>query len=272
MPPSERREKADGAAGGGPAGAESAAGADRAAGPQSAAGADERAGRPAIVVARYAGYCYGVERALRIAEESGAELAPPIYTLGPLIHNPSVVARLARRGIAAVDDLDQIEHGTVIVRTHGVDPEVVAAARARGLAVIDATCPFVNVAHEKADMLREQGYVPVILGERDHPEVVGLLAWAGPKAIVVEDADELRLAGVRGKRVGVVVQTTQTRDNLARLVSRLAPAARETLVFNTICDATGKRQAAAQQLARGVDVVIVVGGRNSANTTRLASL
>jgi 4-hydroxy-3-methylbut-2-enyl diphosphate reductase len=272
MRPSERREKADGAVGGGPAGAESAAGADRVAGPESAAGADERIGSPAIVVARYAGYCYGVERALRIAEESGAELAPPIYTLGPLIHNPSVVARLARRGIAAIDDLDQIEHGTVIVRTHGVDPEVVAAARARGLAVIDATCPFVNVAHEKADMLREQGYVPVILGERDHPEVVGLLAWAGPKAIVVEDADELRLADVRGKRVGVVVQTTQTRDNLARLVSRLAPAARETLVFNTICDATGKRQAAAQQLARGVDVVIVVGGRNSANTTRLASL
>ena len=207
------------------------------------------------------GYCYGVERALRIAEESGATLAPPIYTLGPLIHNPSVVARLAARGIAAIDDLDQIPHGTVIVRTHGVDPQVVAAARARGLAVIDATCPFVNVAQQKADMLREQDYIPVILGERDHPEVVGLLAWAGPKAIVVEDADELRLSGVRGKRVGVVVQTTQTRDNLARLVARLAPAARETLVFNTICDATGKRQTAAQQLARAVDVVIVVGGR-----------
>ena len=271
MPPSERHKKAAAVAGGGPA-AEPAAGTESAARPASAGGAGEPTARPAIVVARYAGYCYGVERALRIAEKTGAELTPPIYTLGPLIHNPSVVARLSRRGIAAVDDLEQIEHGTVIVRTHGVDPEVVAAARARGLAVIDATCPFVNVAHEKADMLREQGYVPVILGERDHPEVVGLLAWAGPQAIVVEDADELRLADVRGKRVGVVVQTTQTRDNLARLVSRLAPAARETLIFNTICDATGKRQAAAQELAREVDVVIVVGGRNSANTTRLASL
>ena len=235
------------------------------------AGADERGGA-AVVVARYAGYCYGVERALRIAEEAGVELAPPIYTLGPLIHNPSVVRRLARRGIAAVDDLAEVERGTVIVRTHGVDPEVIAAARARGLEVIDATCPFVNVAHQRADVLREQGYVPVILGERDHPEVVGLVAWAGPGAIVVEDADELRLRDVRNKRVGVVVQTTQTRDNLARLVARLAPAARETLVFNTICDATGRRQAAAQKLAGAVDVVIVVGGRNSANTTRLASL
>ena len=98
-------------------------------------------------------------------------------------------------------------------------------------------------------MLRDRGYVPVILGERDHPEVVGLVAWAGPKAVVVEDADELRLRDVRNKRVGVVVQTTQTRDNLARLAARLAPVARETLVFNTICDATGKRQAAAQKLA-----------------------
>ena len=108
-----------------------------------------------IVVARWAGYCYGVERALRIAEEAGVALAPPIYTLGPLIHNPSVVERLARRGIAAIDDLNQVESGTVIVRTHGVDPEVVAAARARGLEVIDATCPFVNVAHQKAEVLRE---------------------------------------------------------------------------------------------------------------------
>jgi 4-hydroxy-3-methylbut-2-en-1-yl diphosphate reductase len=228
--------------------------------------------RPRVVVSPYAGYCFGVERALRMAEDAGVELAQPIYTLGPLIHNPAVVARLAERGIAAIDDLAQVERGTVIVRTHGVDPEVIAAAQARGLEVIDATCPFVTIAHQKADKLRREGYTPVILGERDHPEVVGLVAWAGPTAVVVEHADELRLGDVAGKRVGVVVQTTQTRDNLARLVARLAPAARETLVFNTICDATGNRQAAAQELAADVDVVIVVGGRNSANTTRLASL
>jgi 4-hydroxy-3-methylbut-2-enyl diphosphate reductase len=228
--------------------------------------------RGAVVVSRYAGYCYGVERALRITEEAGVELASPIYTLGPLIHNPSVVARLSRRGIAAIDDLTQVERGTVIVRTHGVDPAVIAAARARGLEVIDATCPFVTIAQRRADLLRRQGYTPVILGEPDHSEVVGLVAWAGPTAVVVENADALRLRDIRGKRVGVVVQTTQTHDNLARLAARLAPVARETLVFNTICDATGKRQAAAQELAADVDVVIVVGGRNSANTTRLAGL
>jgi 4-hydroxy-3-methylbut-2-enyl diphosphate reductase len=225
-----------------------------------------------VVVSRFAGYCYGVERALQIAEQAGAELEPPVYTLGPLIHNPAVVERLARRGIAAVDDPDAVEQGTVIVRTHGVPPELVARAEARGLEVIDATCPFVSIAHRKAEQLHEQGYVPLILGERDHPEVVGLTARAGQKAIVVEDPDRLDLRTVRGKRVGVVVQTTQSRENLSRLTARLAPIVRELLVFNTICDATEKRQQAARELAGTVDVVVVVGGRNSANTTRLANL
>jgi 4-hydroxy-3-methylbut-2-enyl diphosphate reductase len=225
-----------------------------------------------VVVAPYAGYCYGVERALRIAERAGAELEPPISTLGPLIHNPAVVERLAQRGIAVVEDIDDADRGTVIVRTHGVPPAVGARARERGLVVIDATCPFVSAAHRKAEVLREQGYLPLILGERDHPEVVGLSAHAGERALVVEDPQALPLSKVRGRRVGIVVQTTQTRDNLAALVARVARVARETLVFNTICDATGKRQAAAQRLAHSADVMIVVGGRNSANTTRLANL
>jgi len=128
------------------------------------------------------------------------------------------------------------------------------------------------VAHQRAGALRRRRYVPLILGERDHPEVAGLLACAGEGAIVIEDAGDLAATAVRGKRVGVVVQTTQTRENLAALVARVAPLAREMLVFNTICDATEKRQTEAQKLARTVDVVVVVGGRNSANTTRLARL
>ena len=226
----------------------------------------------AIVVAPYAGYCYGVERALGLAQEASGEVPAPIHTLGPIIHNPSVVERLAQQGIEAVDSLDQIAEGSVIIRTHGVPPGVVAEARRRGLAVIDATCPFVTVAQRKASELQEKGYVPVILGERDHPEVVGLTACAGEKAIVVEDAGDLAVRAVRGRRVGVVVQTTQTRENLSRLAAALAPLARELLVFNTICDATEKRQAAARELAATVDAMVVVGGRNSANTTRLASL
>jgi 4-hydroxy-3-methylbut-2-enyl diphosphate reductase len=225
-----------------------------------------------IVVAPYAGYCYGVERALRLAQEASGEVPAPIRTLGPIIHNPSVVDRLAQQGIEAVDSLDAVSEGSIIIRTHGVPPRVVAEAHRRGLEVVDATCPFVTVAQSKASELREKGYVPVILGERDHPEVVGLTDCAGEKAIVVEDTAELPVGKVRGRRVGIVVQTTQTRENLARLAADLAALARELLVFNTICDATEKRQAAARELAATVEAMVVVGGRNSANTTRLASL
>lgn len=231
-----------------------------------------RAGDVEIVVARYAGYCYGVERALRITEEALEGAEGPVASLGPIIHNPSVVGQLEERGVRVVDDARAAAAGTLIVRTHGVPPEVIEGARARHLNLVDATCPFVAVAQRKAASLREAGYAVVILGERDHPEVAGLEGFAGEGAVVVEDAAGLPLAQLRGKRVGVVVQTTQTRANLASVAAALAPVARELLVFNTICDATEKRQSAACELAAEVDVVVVVGGRNSANTARLAQL
>ncbi len=231
-----------------------------------------RAGDVEIVVARYAGYCYGVERALRITEEALEAAEGPVASLGPIIHNPSVVGQLEERGVKVVDGAAEAAAGTLIVRTHGVPPEVVEGACARDLTLVDATCPFVAVAQRKAASLREAGYAVVILGERDHPEVAGLEGFAGEGAVVVEDAAGLPLAQLRGKRVGVVVQTTQTRANLASVAAALAPVARELLVFNTICDATEKRQSAACELAAEVDVVVVVGGRNSANTARLAQL
>jgi 4-hydroxy-3-methylbut-2-enyl diphosphate reductase len=231
-----------------------------------------RAGDVEIVVARYAGYCYGVERALRITEEALEGAEGPVASLGPIIHNPSVVGQLEERGVKVVDGTGEAATGTLIVRTHGVPPEVVEEARARDINLVDATCPFVAVAQRKAASLREAGYTVVILGERDHPEVAGLEGFAGEGAVVVEDAAGLPLAQLRGKRVGVVVQTTQTRANLASVAAALAPVARELLVFNTICDATEKRQSAACELAAEVDVVVVVGGRNSANTARLAQL
>jgi 4-hydroxy-3-methylbut-2-enyl diphosphate reductase len=231
-----------------------------------------RAGDVEIVVARYAGYCYGVERALRITEEALEAAEGPVASLGPIIHNPSVVGQLEERGVKVVDGAGEAAAGTLIVRTHGVPPEVVEGARARDINLVDATCPFVAVAQRKAASLREAGYAVVILGERDHPEVAGLEGFAGEGAVVVEDAAGLPLAQLRGKRVGVVVQTTQTRANLASVGAALAPVARELLVFNTICDATEKRQSAACELAAEVDVVVVVGGRNSANTARLAQL
>ncbi|HOT23100.1 MAG TPA: 4-hydroxy-3-methylbut-2-enyl diphosphate reductase [Thermoleophilia bacterium] len=225
-----------------------------------------------IVVARYAGYCYGVERALRLTEEALARVPGPVATLGPIIHNPSVVRGLAARGVGVVDEVGEMSEGTLVVRTHGVPPEVVAAAHARGLEVVDATCPFVAVAQRKAHDLHEGGYTVVILGEHDHPEVAGLQGFAGGEAIVVAGPADVPVERLRGRRVGVVVQTTQARETLARLAAALAPLARELVVFNTVCEATEKRQSAACELAAQVDVVIVVGGRNSANTMRLVQL
>ncbi len=247
---------------------------------EAAARADERrvaarsvaSGDCEIVVARYAGYCYGVERALRLTEDALGSARRPVATLGPIIHNPSVVSALAERGAGVVDDVADAGEGTLIVRTHGVAPDVVAAARERGLDVVDATCPFVAVAQRKARALHEGGYTVVILGEPDHPEVVGLQGFAGGEAIVVAEPEDVPAGRLKGRRVGVVVQTTQTRDALARLAATLAPLARELLVYNTVCDATEKRQSAACELAAHVDVVIVVGGRNSANTMRLVQL
>lgn len=234
-----------------------------------------RAGDAEIVVARYAGYCYGVERALRLTGEALEGAPAPVATLGPIIHNPSVVGSLQARGVDVVEQVDEADRagvGTLIVRTHGVSPDVLEQAHSRRLNVVDATCPFVAVAQRKAAGLQESGYAVVILGERDHPEVAGLEGFAGADAVVVEDAAGLPLEQLRGRRVGVVVQTTQTRANLSGVVAALAPVARELLVYNTVCDATEKRQSAACELAAEVDVVVVVGGRNSANTARLAQL
>lgn len=240
--------------------------------PDRAPGRTIATGDVTILVASNAGYCYGVERALRLTEEALRREDRPIATLGPLIHNPAVIQGLADRGVGTANDVNEIEGGTLVVRTHGVPPGVVERARERGLTVVDATCPFVTVAQRRAADLAERGYVVLILGEREHPEVVGLAACAGPQALIVESADEVDADGVVGRRVGVVVQTTQTLDSLSRLVAAISPLAQETVVYNTVCEATERRQEAGRELARSVEVVIVIGGRNSANTRRLAQI
>jgi 4-hydroxy-3-methylbut-2-enyl diphosphate reductase len=226
-------------------------------------------------MAERGGYCYGVQRALDIATEAAAKSDAPIHTLGPIIHNPGVVKQLSDSGVSPVDGPDQVSEGTLILRTHGVPPSLVAAAEEKGVNILDATCPYVKVAQEKASALKDEGYLPVILGEHDHPEVVALTAHAGERAIVLESVGELEEAISEGRvkgRVGVVVQTTQAGDNLAAFAERLAPACRELLIHNTMCNATQKCQEEALDLARRADTVIVIGGRNSANTTRLAQL
>ena len=224
-----------------------------------------------VRISSSAGFCWGVERALEVARSAAAEARGPINTLGPLIHNPGVIAELHGQGIGVIAAPEEQTSGTVILRSHGVPREIKEQLESSELNVLDATCRFVKSAQEKAAHLKELGYLVLILGERDHPEVLALRSFAGDDSLVVEDPSDLP-AQLPSVRVGVVVQTTQSQERLSDLVAHLAPRTRELLVYNTICSATEQRQAAAMSMADEVDVVIVVGGRNSGNTRRLAEL
>lgn len=223
-----------------------------------------------VEVARYAGVCYGVERALKLAEEA-ARRGTEVHTLGPLIHNPQAVDALKAKGVEVAGCLEEVGAGTLVIRSHGVDPAIIDQARDKGLDVVDATCPHVSKAHEAAEALKSEGFSIVIVGEADHPEVEGIMAHAGGEAVVVESAAELP-AALPSRRVGVVVQTTQSLARLSEVVEALLPRVRDLRVVNTICSATGKRQQSAEELAESVDAMVVVGGRNSGNTTRLVEI
>lgn len=224
-----------------------------------------------VIIAEHAGACYGVERALSMALKAAQEARQPVHTLGPLIHNPLVVADLEQRGVSPAATPDDAVTGTLVVRAHGVTPQVSAHARELGLDVIDATCPYVKRVHHAAEKLAREGYQVLVIGESGHPEVQGIMGHAGENALVVsseEEIDALALA----KRVGIVVQTTQTIELLRRIVARLLGRVEELRVVNTICEATSERQNAARDAAREADCMIVVGGRESGNTQRLAQI
>jgi 4-hydroxy-3-methylbut-2-enyl diphosphate reductase len=224
-----------------------------------------------IIVADNAGFCFGVKRALDLVARAADDRPRAVYTLGALIHNPQEIARLEARGIHQADSLDEVKAGAIVLSAHGVDPDVEQAARGRGLEVIDATCPFVKRAHDHILALSREGYAIVILGDRGHREVEGLAARAGGKAEIVSSVEEAERLPFR-RRCGLVVQTTQRPEALRAVAGVLAERCRELRVFNTICEATVKRQQSARELAERVDVMIVVGGRNSANTQRLAEI
>lgn len=225
---------------------------------------------PEVRIAREAGACYGVERALQMVESAADEKSGAVHTLGPLIHNPRVVAELAEKGVDAVDAPEQAAGDTLLLRTHGTAPAEEARARELCARVLDATCPFVKKVHLAAERLSGEGYQVVVVGEAGHPEVEATLPHA-PGAVVVGSAEEA--AGLpRTRKVGVVVQTTARRALLADVVEALLGRAEEVRVINTICEATAGHQAAAEELAREADVMIVIGGRISANTTRLAEI
>lgn len=225
-----------------------------------------------IIRAENAGFCFGVKRAMKLAFEAAENNENPIYSLGPLIHNPQQVQVLVQRGVHVVSDLESLKPGdTLIIRSHGTSPAILESAKAKHLNIVDATCPFVVKAQRLAQRLASEQYQVVIVGEGDHPEVVGLVGFAGNDARVIEKVSDVNDFPMK-QRVGVVAQTTQSLDNLRDVVCILLEKCDELKVFNTICHATTRRQEAALDISKKVDLMIVIGGHNSANTSRLASL
>lgn len=224
-----------------------------------------------IEVADKAGACYGVNRALGIARKAALSGKRPAHTLGPLIHNPRVVSDLERQGVSVADTLDAAASGTLVLRSHGTAPSVKEEALARGFDVLDATCPYVSKVQQHARELGQQGYAVVIIGEPGHAEVESIRAWGGPAVVAVADAPE-KLPEELPARVGVVIQTTQSREHVDAVLGELSRRVDDLLVKETVCFATQERQAAARELAGRMDAMVVIGGHNSGNTTRLAEI
>ncbi|WP_346354205.1 bifunctional 4-hydroxy-3-methylbut-2-enyl diphosphate reductase/30S ribosomal protein S1 [Azotosporobacter soli] len=226
-----------------------------------------------ILTAKHCGFCYGVKRAVSLALDQAAQTpGSTVYTLGPIIHNPQVVSNLHANGIIAVDDIDQIPSGsTVIIRSHGVGPQIYKAAEIRGLKVVDATCPHVKKAQQAAKELFDSGCQVIVIGEAKHPEVKGIVAWTDNQALTVENAAEAEDVALFS-RIGLVAQTTFSEQAFAELTAILQNKTPELVVKKTICTATEQRQQAAAELAQIVDVMLVIGGKNSANTAHLVEI
>ena len=218
------------------------------------------------------GFCTGVRRAIDILERTAQKLGP-LETLGPVVHNQQVVDRLALAGIRVAESLDQLQGNVLAISSHGVGLEVREDIERRGLKVIDTTCPFVRRAQLAARRLADAGFFVIVFGEESHPEVQGVLGWTRGKGVATLALPKFdRLP----RRIGILSQTTQSFAGFARFVADLVQsdliAFSELRVVNTVCDATRKRQQAALELAKRVDVMVVVGGRTSANTRRLAEI
>lgn len=225
-----------------------------------------------VLLADPTGFCFGVRRAIEALEEALEEHGR-IYSLGSPIHNPQEVGRLQDRGLVVVEEPSEVPEGEVVfIRAHGVAPQVEKALVDRGCHVLDGTCPFVRKARERGEFLVSEGYDVFLVGDPDHPEVQGMRGYLGNGARVVGDAEDVKALDERFFKSGVVCQTTQKWSNLAAVVAALVPKSGELRVFNTICHATVERQESVRRLARQVDGIIVIGGRNSANTRKLVEI
>ncbi len=224
-----------------------------------------------VRIAKRTGFCYGVREAIDKAKESAAA-GKSTHTLGQVVHNDGVVRELQDLGIETVETLDDVDHGAaVVIRAHGVRPDVLDRAEAKGLEVIDGTCTWVIAEQKELRKLVDEGYTIVLLGTPNHPEVVGLLGFA-PEVIVVDEEEEWDAAVPRRKKLALISQSTQPPWKFERLAALMVGRSHELKIINTVCPVTIRRQEDTMELAREVDLMVVVGGRSSANTKELTRL
>jgi 4-hydroxy-3-methylbut-2-enyl diphosphate reductase len=224
-----------------------------------------------VRIAKRTGFCYGVREAIDKAKEASAA-GKATHTLGQVVHNEGVVRDLQELGIETVETLDDVDHGAaVVIRAHGVRPDVMDRATDRGLEVIDGTCTWVIQEHRELTRLVDEGYTIVLLGTPKHAEVVGMLGFA-PDAIVVDEEEEWEAAIPRKKRMALISQSTQPPWKFEKLAAFMVGRAHELKIVNTVCPVTIRRQQDTMETAAEVDLMVVVGGRSSANTKELTRL
>ena len=232
-----------------------------------------------VTVAKSAGFCFGVKRAVDTVYREIESGEKPVYTFGPIIHNEQVVEDLENRGVQVIlseDELEGLSGGTVVIRSHGVSRDVCEKIEARGMKIVDATCPFVKKIHRIVDEEGRKGRHVVIIGSADHPEVQGIMGWASGPVTVMHTAEEAEsFVPENGKPISIVAQTTFNYNKFKELVEILCKKRYDNSVLNmgdilnTICNATEERQKEAQNIAGEVDTMLVIGGRHSSNTQKL---
>ena len=226
-----------------------------------------------VTVAKSAGFCFGVQRAVDTVYEQVEKGVRPIYTYGPIIHNEVVVQDLEEKGVQVLEsqeELEQLNEGTVIIRSHGVGKEIYDQISAKGLNCVDATCPFVKKIHRTVEKESAAGRQIIIIGNDNHPEVEGIKGWCRHPALVIESAEQAEALNLpEGTKVCVVSQTTFNYKKFKDLVEILDKKRYDRIVVNTICNATEERQTEARQIAGKVDAMIVIGGSHSSNTQKL---
>lgn len=225
-----------------------------------------------IIVASTAGFCFGVDRAVNKALDklNNDDDNNKIYSLGPIIHNEQVIELLSSKGLKVIDNIDDSDsEGNIIVRAHGVTPGTYRQIEEKGLSLIDATCPYVKKIHDLVKEKNDEGYTIIIVGDKTHPEVIGIKGWADNKAFVVESKEDIDNLPDIEEKICVVAQTTITNENWLILNKLIKNRFKNIIKFDTICNATSTRQEEASEIAKKVDLMIVIGSKNSSNTNKL---